>query len=59
MAATKKSAPAAKANSDEKFIVVHLTKSKTGASVMNSKGFATAVKLEQHVKSLAGKSARK
>ncbi|PZF71765.1 hypothetical protein [Taibaiella soli] len=50
--ATKSVAPM----SEEKFIIVHLTQSKTGASVMNSKGFATAVKLEQHVKSLIAKS---
>jgi hypothetical protein len=38
---------------DEKFVLVHLGKSKDGTSVINSKGFATAVKLNEHVQSLA------
>lgn len=36
----------------EKFVIVHLGKTKDGVSVMNSKGFATAVKLSEHVKTL-------
>jgi hypothetical protein len=55
MATTKKTAKSVTPKYGEKFIVVHLKQSKTGVSVMNSKGFATAVKLEQHAKSLITK----
>ena len=49
--AEKKNGP--KPEKDEKFILVHLGKSNEGVSVINSVGFASAVKLNEFVQELS------